>query len=403
MAFVWAPPQPRTSTPSTRSYRVQILRGAAELEAFDVALRTLGAAALDDNAYAAPAFMGPLLRHRAGEHPLRIALVWKDDELVACAPFAILPPTVRTPLPALSTVVTEHGSPLHPVLHREHVEGALRALWDWIEGSEHPWQLVLLDRVSAASRFWAALAPELARRDAPVWVREVHGRPMLARHASFDAYLATLPSSRRKGYRRRLRALERAGATFHLHRDLSEVPDLAERFMQLEARSWKGTSGTALLASPADRAFFTDAVQRFAGERGLFFVELRIGGVPAAMTANFVAGRTLFAFKVAYDPVFAKYSPGIVTELEGIKRFHEEPDLLVADSGSTAQAYVRAYFRDQAELQWLCIATPRWAARAFVRLMPTVIGIKRTATALVGPEVPEPVRAPSPSWVDAGE
>ena len=74
MAFVWAPPQPRTSTPSTRSYRVQILRGAAELEAFDVALRTLGAAALDDNAYAAPAFMGPLLRHRAGEHPLRIAL-----------------------------------------------------------------------------------------------------------------------------------------------------------------------------------------------------------------------------------------------------------------------------------------------------------------------------------------
>lgn len=399
MAFVWVPPQ-RDTTASTNGYRVQVLHGAAELEAFEAELRTLGASALEDNAYTSPAFMAPLLRHQGGAHPLRIALVWRGDALVACAPFALLPPTLRTPLVALSTVVTTHGAPLHPVVHREHVEVALRTLWDWVESREHPWQLVLLDRVSAASRLWAALATELARRDAPFWVREVHGRPMLARHTSFDAYLTTLPASRRKGYRRRLRALERAGATFHLHRDLSEVPDLAERFMQLEARSWKGSSGTALLATAADRAFFTDAVTRFAHDRALFFVELRVGGVPAAMTANFVDKKTLFAFKVAYDPAFAKYSPGIVTELEGIKRFHEEPELLVADSGSAANAYVRSYFREQAELQWLCIATPRWAARAFVRMMPTVTGLKRSATAMVAPDVPDAPRAPSPSYAE---
>ena len=360
-------------------YRVDVVRSGDELARHATALQTLVDNAIEDNAYMAPGFLLPLLRHHGDAHPLLVALVWSGELLVACAPMSRLPASRRTPLPSISTAITPHGRVLHPLLHRTHAAAALRALWDWLERPEHSWHLVLLEHVSTTSPFWTLLQAELARRGARSWVREVQGRPMLRRKESFEAYLAELPARRRKGWRRRLRELESRGShSFHIHRDLELVPDLAARFMALERKSWKGASGTALDATDRDRAFFTETVAAFAAQKALFFVELRCGDETIAMTSNFVAGRSLFAFKIAYDPAFAQFSPGVLVELEGIRRFHEETNLVIADSGSGPDSYVRAYFRDVADMQWLCVATPRIAARAFMRVMPVAVRIKDT-------------------------
>lgn len=377
-------------------YRLEELHSVDALEAHACELQALVDAGVEDNAYMAPAFLVPLLRAHGSKHPLRIVLVWQDQTLVACAPLSMLRPTRRTPLPAISTALTPHGRILHPLVHRDHAAEALRVLWDWLCEPSHPWRVVLLEYLSTTSPFWSLLEKELRMRGSALWVRETHTRPMLERRASFEAYLSELPSSRRKGYRRRLRALEKSGRVeFILHRDRADCPDLAQRFMDLERQSWKGESGTAMALIAHDRAFFEHAVAAFAAERRLFFVEVRVDGTPIAMTSNFVQGRTLFAFKVAYRADYAQFSPGILAEMEGIKRFYNEPSLLRIDSGSGPDTYVRGYFRDAAEMQLVCVATPRVSARAFVRLMPTAIRLKNLARSVLAPSsAPEGAASP---------
>jgi hypothetical protein len=366
-------------------YSIEIIRSGEELERHEKELDELVFAALGANAYLTPSYLLPLIRQH-GNGGTRIALVRHvaTGALVGCAPLSICDPTRRLPLRALSTFVSPHSRKMEPSLHREHARPALSALWGWMTAPEQPWAVALFENLSEASPFWVLLQEELAAHEERHWVREAYERPVLRRRASFDDYLASLPASRRKGWRRHLRDLEGAGRVeFVLHRDRSLAPDLAARFMRIEESSWKGAAGTALSQSPRDRAFFEECVERFASTKSLRFIELRLDDRPIAMSTNFVCGEAFFAFKIGYDPAFAEYSPGILVELEGIRRFHEEPGLEVADSGSSAAAYVRAYFRDSVKHQWVWVPTGHFAGRALVRWMPHALSLRNAGRAAV--------------------
>ncbi len=361
------------AAPSSRPHCVvRELRDVRELEAHLDALYKLQHEALEDNGYVAPAFLLPLLRQFEGPST-RILTVWNDTthELVLVMPVTRLSPSRRVPLPALSTFTTPHGRMMQPIVHRAHAAAALRALWDWIEAPERPWHLVLLEHVWDESPFYRLLRAELQHRGSPLLTREATLRPVLQRRASFDAYLGELAAARRKGYRRKLRDLEKRGrVSVHVHRDLARDPALATRFMEIERRGWKGAAGTALAAAPRDRAFFTECVARSAARGELYAVELQLDGVAIAMSVNFLVGETLFAFKIGFDEAFADYSPGILVELEGLRHLHEQQVANVVETGSAVGSYVESYFFDRRRMQWLWTPTRRPSGRALITLFP---------------------------------
>lgn len=326
--------------------------------------------ALEDNVFLRPELVLPALRHFGGENPVVLAFIYRGglrgERLVGCAPLSRLRPALRAPFGALSTLAVPHLQQCYPALDRDEAAPALAALFGWLEAGHRP--PLLLEQIGSDAPTWGHLQAEVAARRLPLWREAERVRPMLDRHESFEAYLQTLPPSRRKGYRRRLRDAERLGpVTFRLHRDLAAVEDLADRFMAVERLGWKGEAGSALADRPAEAAFFREVVSALGARRSLFFVELTIGGRTVAMTSNFVAGRTLFCFKTAYDPAFGDCSPGILAELEGVRLLHEDPGLLRADSCSSADSYVRAYFRQERRLQRLWVATGGPASRLLVR------------------------------------
>ena len=64
----------------------------------------------------------------------------------------------------------------------------------------------------------------------------------------------------------------------------------------------------------------------------LLLMALRLDGKAIALKHNLLAGDGSFAFKITFDESFARYSPGVLLELENIERLHRLPGLRWMDS-----------------------------------------------------------------------
>jgi len=122
-------------------------------------------------------------------------------------------------------------------------------------------------------------------------------------------------------YSRRRRVAERLGkVSFEAQvPHSSSVTTLLTEAMAVEARSWKGRAGTALLCDPMMKRFF-ERYATLAAERGLlriFF--LRIGGKAAAMRIAIEHGRHLWLLKTGYDESFKNCSPGFLLIVECLR------------------------------------------------------------------------------------
>ena len=76
------------------------------------------------------------------------------------------------------------------------------------------------------------------------------------------------------------------------------------------------------MRSPSHADFFRTVCARFAAAGRLQLLVLSGGGIDIAWKVNFVAGDTVFCFKIAYDPEFARFSPGVQLELDFVDLFH---------------------------------------------------------------------------------
>ena len=332
--------------------------------------------ALEDNFYLSPAFLAATLRHHTPNRCLVIFLYRTDAEeehLVAVAPFSRNRPTLKIPFTVLCGFVGPHGYLSHPLLDRSDPDGALHALWEWIEQMGQPWEMIFFRGISATSPFLPRFESLLEKRNRRFLSKRMFMRPMLERRMDFDDYLASLPSARRKNFRRRWKQLEADGKVeVVLHRNLDRAGDLAQRFLQLERLGWKGSRGTAMACESGDAAFFEEIVASCGHEGRLFFVELIFNGKLIAMTANFVVGHTLFAFKIAYDPAYQDYSPGILAEIQTVRLFHQTPELVRGEGGATHESYLRFYWRDLAEMRAFYIAMPRPLPHKYLSLLSSV-------------------------------
>ena len=83
-----------------------------------------------------------------------------------------------------------------------------------------------------------------------------------------------------------------------------------EVFLKLEARSWKGANGTALLSDEDDAAFTRRLIGDLAEHRNASVALLRVDGKPIAAQVLLYSGSMAYTWKTAFDADFAKYSPG---------------------------------------------------------------------------------------------
>src|SRR5262249_20934562 len=136
--------------------------------------------------------------------------------------------------------------------------------------------------------------------------------------ASFEASLGTREAGEVRRKRRRL--AEHGAVSWCLTMGAEVGAEHAERLLALEHNGWKGEKGESMLSDPDHAQFCRQMVDGFRGAGRGFFCELMVGGRVIA-TANYLtSGDAGFAFKIGWDPEYAKCSPGILNEVEFVER-----------------------------------------------------------------------------------
>jgi CelD/BcsL family acetyltransferase involved in cellulose biosynthesis len=299
----------------------------------------LAAAATEPNPFHEPWMLLPALQHlRAGD--VEVALIY-GRELVPGRPpllcglvpferrrsFHGLPVGMRT----LWTYRHCYSGTL--LLRAGFVRPALAALFDWL-AKDGTTPLVELRNIAGEGEIHRELVHLIEQRALAAQVTDRFTRALLRRASDADTYLGcAMSGGRLKELRRLERRLADCGRVDLVTLESGADPGpWIEEFLQLEASGWKGTIGTAMGSTSGDRRYFEAVVRGAHGVGRLMMMALRLDGRAVAMRCAFRAQDGAVAFRIAYDERLARYSPGVLLEVQNIRRVHDTSGLLWMDS-----------------------------------------------------------------------
>ena len=345
--------------PPSRALTVEIERSALALAAHTAAWEDLAANAADPNPFYEPYALLAALAHLPEAKRVEIVLVWAPNPLPKQPAILVgLFPLVRharykgLPLVTLGTWKHLYAYLGTPLVRADRAAEALDAFLAWLRAdsgaSLFEWQTIRSD-----GAFRHALTDALHRHALAGFQDDVHTRAMFRPAATSEAYLDhSVPGKKRKELRRQERRLAELGAVSF--DDPREPEAWIEEFLALEARGWKGEGHTAMKDDPMARELFR-AYCRGAHARGRWMaMALRLDGRAIAMKCNLRAGDGALAFKIAYDEELAKFSPGVLLELEHVRRLHEPGAPRWVDSGAAAEhPMINHLWRDRAGIETL--------------------------------------------------
>lgn len=258
---------------------------------------------------------------------LRVLVVEEGDRMVAALPLVARRERGWMPVVDLARNDWSTGGELL-VDPAADVPAALDLLLDALVGLRRP--LAWLDVVPVENPPWSALVERLAERGVQV---DVHLRDRIACvdvSGTADDYEAALSGSHRYNVRRNARRLAgegRVDTVFHDRFVESEIDTLLRRAFEIEHRSWKGSAGSSVLATPGMFEFYARQARALAAWGLLRLAFLKLDGRPIAFQLAAAAKGVFHSMKIGYDPTFANFGPGQVLRRELIRRLHQEPGL----------------------------------------------------------------------------
>lgn len=145
--------------------------------------------------------------------------------------------------------------------------------------------------------------------------------PVMEIRAGWDETLAQKTSSKRRSlYRRRWRQLAALGdVDVDLANDEAGVEAALEDAFDIHSRRWEGRRDVSHFADGRGRDFNRDAVTALARRDMARIVTLRCRGDPIAFSCYLMLRGRMYLYRLAFDPEYARFSPGILTTLESLR------------------------------------------------------------------------------------
>jgi CelD/BcsL family acetyltransferase involved in cellulose biosynthesis len=239
-------------------------------------------------------FMNPAVLnavHAAQFARVHILLAWRNNagakQLVGI--WALQERRVAPAWPVLLT-----GPPFNyafvsnPVIDQSFTDDVIAAFLDAV--AKHP-SLPKLIRLTS-SESGEALLQTSASGAAQILKLSERQRPFASRELNLKR-----SGSTRKKLRQDWNRLSALGPVELVNdRDQSAVRDAFETFLSMEANSWKGSRGTALLSSDRDAAFARSLIANLAAQRSATVALLGVNGRPIAAQVLLYSGRTAYTW-----------------------------------------------------------------------------------------------------------
>jgi CelD/BcsL family acetyltransferase involved in cellulose biosynthesis len=337
-------------------------------DALIAAWAQLARVACEPNAFAEHWFVTAALTHLRDNQDIRLAQVWEGDtRLIGIIALTHSNHYGRMPARHVSNWAHYQSFMGTPLIERGFEQAFWHALImaldssDWASGFL---SLTGLGESGPAHRGLIAAAAKLGR-EAPTVHR--FERALLASESDAEAYLsANMRGKKRKELRRLANRLRELGTVqFSGLGNAAELPKWCDDFLTLEAAGWKGNDGAALANHTATADFLRACLKGAHAADRLDFQRLDFDGRAIAMLINFRTPPGSWSFKIAYDENLARFSPGILIELENLPRVLADPQIHWMDSCAVA---------DHPMINSL------WAERrAIIQVSLPLSGAKRTA------------------------
>lgn len=375
-----APPLP-TATDGVR-YRIERV-DAAGLESRRAEWEILVANAQTANVFYEPWMLLPGIEAFDRDRSFQALLVHRQhgaaSELTGFFPCESMTRTRGMPMSRLRLWSHAHSLLSAPLLHKGHAsESWHAALDDARRGGVHLLELPLID---AEGPFGQVLTEVVNDRLATHVIEEQFNRAIFRKRGNAEEYLAAaVPNSRhRQEHRRQRRRLEDLGAVeTRVLGARDEVGPWLNAFFQLEASGWKGAEKTALALDPREKSYFANVVAAGHRRGQLQMLGLFLAGEPIAMKCNFLTGDGGFTLKIAFDERYAKFSPGVLLELEMIRVLHQMPSVNWLDSCAIAKhPMIDRLWIDRRAIQHRVVSTGSRRGDIFLGLMSLGRAVKR--------------------------
>jgi CelD/BcsL family acetyltransferase involved in cellulose biosynthesis len=318
-------------------------------------------------------------RHLGGDRELFIVTVRSGRELLAIAPLARRAHRLAGVIPVRSLEFLGTGSVgsdyLDVIARRGRESEAVRALGEYLAGEK---LVVEMAQVKSNSGLAAELARELGTRGWSLAETKTSVCPFirLSGH-SWPSYLATLGSEHRYNLQRRLRnATRQFDLRFEQARSESERREALAILVGLHHMRWRDRGGSDGFHTPVLLAFHEE-VSRLALERGwLRLFVMSLNGKPVASLYGFRYQHVFYYYQSGFDPVYSKYSVGLLAMALAIKSAIEERaeeyDLLHGD-----EQYKFHWAKEVRELSRLDVYPRHTRARLYKGVRDTSRAAKR--------------------------
>lgn len=313
--------------------------------------------AVEGNVYLSPYFILPSLKYLSPQARTFIVFVEKNSDsipkLCGVGVFECCRGTKKLPLPHLKAYCSPHSYLSGLLVDEQYMEPTLEAFFTFFSSLRKYSYGIEFKNRTASTRL-AKQFEITASRFGVSWIQyDRKQRSILVPHQLEEDYLERFLSSKmRKNIRRFQKLLSEKGTIdWHLLSGRQIGLDSIDRFLNLEHMGWKGTKGSSLLSNPKDEAFFREMITSFAQNGRAFITELSVNNQVIASTSNLISSKMGYAFKIGWDTQFAQASPGILNEVEFIKRAAGSlPHLEYIDSGADEGSFIDKLWHDRYDL-----------------------------------------------------
>ncbi len=317
-----------TPVAATASLRVLVRDAAAAIEGLEADWTALAETASEPNAFAEHWFVAASLRTLARGRDIRLLEVRRGDRLVGLLLLDVHRGYARLPVRIARNWAHDQmflGTPLVAAGEEQAFWSAVLATLDAAGWAPNLLHLRGLTEDGPVHRGLLA-----ARRGVTVH-REV--RAFLESDLSPDGYYEQAVRQKKRKEIRRLknRLAERGEIRARILDEAAELDGWCSTYLALEQAGWKGEAGSTLAGSPETEAFFRETLRGAWVAGRLQFLRLDLGEACIAMLVNFLAPPGSFSFKTVFDEAWARFSPGVLIQLENLKIL-DHPEVRWMDS-----------------------------------------------------------------------
>lgn len=325
---------------------------------------------LEENPFFAPGALAPALKAYADER-VRLACVWSGEDLIALLPVVKRRFYARLPVAYWETWTHPHCYYGAPLIRRGCEEDAFETLFALLCDGASGRAFLRLARLDCEGAARGA-AEAAARRGARLaYEAGAIERAALRSGASAETTLAVhVRKKKRKELSRLRKRLEERGAvSLRLLSPADDIRSWTEDFLELEHKGWKGEAGTSLKSNARDAAWFRETLAAMDRAARLHLLRLDVDGKPVAMLATLIANGAAYSMKICHDPDYARYSPGVMIEIDAMRSLLTRPDFRFADScAAPDHAMINGLWRARRVVTGLNVSGAGAAARATLAL-----------------------------------